>query len=44
MVGVDVKLTGQDGITVSAIYYMHYENGAYKVAGVEGGSAPRMPH
>lgn len=37
-------LTGADGITVKAVYLMHFESSGYRVAGVSGGQITRpMP-
>jgi len=43
MVAVPVILTGQDGVNVSATYYMHRQNGDFKVSGVMGGGAHPGP-
>lgn len=38
-----IKLTGRDNIVVRAVYLMVREKGGYKVEGVSGGFAPRLP-
>ena len=40
IVQIAVKLTGTDGVVVSAIYIMQKEKGVYRVEGVTGGVAP----
>lgn len=46
MLSVPTTVTGQDGISVSATYFLHKENGRYRVAGVErcGGHCPFEAH
>ena len=43
MVAIQATVTGQDGVTVKCVYFMHLEQGQYKVAGVMGGAAPTLP-
>ncbi len=38
-----VTLTGQDGVTLNAVYMMVRENGGYKVDGVAGGGRTPLP-
>ncbi len=41
---VPIVLTGQDGVTVHAVYYMVLEGGMFRVSGVDGGIGPgRLP-
>lgn len=42
-VAVRVRLTGQDGVTVKALYMMIREGRAYRVGGVIGGTRPYQP-
>ncbi len=42
-VEMQVRLTGQDGIKVRAVYLMVKERGAYRVAGVQGGGVGTRP-
>lgn len=37
---VPVTVTGKDGIMVGAVYNMIYENGVWRISGVEGGNPP----
>lgn len=44
VVEIQVRLTGQDGVKLRAIYQMIKEKGLYRVAGVQGGAAaPTAP-
>lgn len=40
---VQVTLTGQDGVTINALYFMVRESGGYKVDGVVGGGHAPLP-